>query len=368
MYLLSKSEIISSKLCEEIKNILMKKLSISINDCVLIKNPLHLNYGKNINFKEYNSLYVMTNNMDIKKNENLSKLLKTKSNEEIKTLLINDCRDKSFSNQFIKGILDNEKFIVEDLDVLIKSLSNLLNEIYYEGKTPTDVILEKKKILGSKSSRDFIEDMSLFILKNRATRFSIISIIDKLKEIKYLSSFFKGGKVNANMLDILIKDCGCKIIFTTNQFNTIYDKYNHKKSRYINNADSYTTLYFENMENIIEKFNKCYLETKYIYLEKNNIILKEINYLELIQLTSGIEGFKTILSVFDKNNLNKDFVSNDFIEYLSEKNLTDISKTLIKDFDIKSDKLDALSDKSLSSYGNKRISVLDMINRRYMQA
>ena len=368
MYLLSKSDTISVKTCEEIKNMLMKKSGFSINNCVLIKNPLHLNYGKTIDFKEYNSLYTMTRNMDIKKNENLSKLLKTKSNEEIKTLLINDCRDESFSNQFIEKLLDSENLITDDIDILIKSISDLLNEIYYEGKTPTNVILEKKKFLEVKNSRDFIEEMSLFILKNRATRFSIISILDRLKEIKYLSRFLKNKKVSANTLDLLIKDHGCKIIFTTNMFNSICDNYNCKKPKYINNTGSYTSLYFENMENIIEKFNKCYLETKYIYLEKNNIILKELSYLELIQLTSGIEGFKTILSVFEENNLNKDFIDDEFIEYLSSKKLIDISKTLIQDFNIKNDKLKSLSNTSLSNKYNKRISVLDMINRRYMQA
>lgn len=368
MYLLSKSDTISLKTCEEIKNMLMKKSGFSINNCVLIKNPLHLNYGKGIDFKEYNSLYTITSNMDIKKNENLSRLLKTKSNEDIKALLINDYRDESFSNQVIESLLDNDKFIINDIDVLIKSISNLLREVYYEGKTPTNVILEKKKFLEEKRNKCFIESISLFILKNRATRFSIISILDKLKELKNLSVFLNNKKVDANILDLLIKDYGCKIVFTTKSFNSIYDNYNYRKSKYINNTDSYTSLYFENMENIVEKFRKCYFDTKHIYLEKNNIILKELNYLELIQLTSGIEGFETILSVFKENNLNKDFINDEFIEYLSSKKLIDISKTLIQDFNIKSNKLKSLSNKSFSSQCSQRVSVLDMINRRYMQA
>lgn len=362
MYLLSKKELNNYESYLEIKNTSSSKMLLSNVECTIIKNPLHLNYNNSIDFKDYNVVYNIVDTVNIEKNDSLSKLLKTKSNDEFKTLLINNYRDESFANQFIEELVNSEEFNKDNIDDIIKAVSELLNEIYYTDRNPKDAITNIRKEIRSKEFNDFTDKMQLFILENRARRFSIISILEKLRGLRKCTLKLSQEKYN---LDSLIKHKDCKIIFTNKPFNSIMSNFDHSLSRYIKTSDSYTTLYFKDMKNVRDKLTKCYNDTKYIYLEKNNVILKELSYLECIKLEDGICGFEKMLNIFEQSNLLEYMITDELITYLDNNNLGNIAKILTSKFKISNNRLKSINeDRKIDMY-MKKPSILEMISSRY---
>lgn len=365
MYLLSKLENIKEEGILEIKNALRLRMNIANKNHLLIKNPLHLNHYNSINFSEFNSIYEISTDEEIVRNDKLSELLKIKDSNEIKKMLTNSYLDESFANQFIKKIISEQCFDLNKIKHLIKAVSELIEKVYGGSDTSSQIISLERKILEEKSDINPIESLILYILKNRATRYSLFMIMQKLTQINHCIKLSKGNCINVDMLDFLINEKKYKIIFSEKKYNSICLNDNPQKSSYIEVSDSYKLLRFENMKNIKDKFNKDYLGKRYIYLEKNNVIITELTYLDCIQLTDGIEGLKKMLDIFNLENLNQELIDSSFINFIVENSLTEIVNLLIEKFHIYNDRLMNLNNIVLLNERRKQPSILEMINKNY---
>lgn len=369
MYILSKYNEISSLEIQKITKCLYKKKEISNKDIFIIKNPLHLEYLKNLNFSSYDSIYEIDENYNINKNKNLSKILNTKNELEIKRILINNCRDKVFAKSFMEKLLNSNSYSPNSIYTLKIKIKRLINSLYYEKKDSSLAIKSIRKELSAIKHKTLIQESLLFILNNRATRYTLLNI---LKELSELEQYINLTKLNSNssiLLNSLISDTYNKIILSNIHYNTISNDYDKPNMRYIPPINYQNILIFDNEDEIIKNCNKCNPNIKYIYLERNNMIIKRISYLDLLKMDKGKDILEKLFTSFNQSNLDIELIDKELILYIIENNMNSILNLLMNKFKLDILKIyDSPITRNYISYNfkfNEHSTILNLIYKNH---
>lgn len=317
MFILSLNEKLSDTMIKKIEDCLFCKRMVQNSPLYfVIDNPLHYkNQNISIDFKQYKSVYIVSNNK-LKLNSALSNTLNKSTNSELLNILCKSFQDMAYVNNLIESIVNSKRFSLKILLEIKLMLSDMLEKIYFNNQTfNTSLVINKmRNELTQKSSLSYLETLKLDILNTRANRFTLTLIKTKIKEA--INLIYSSDLNNYNITELL-DEKEYTLIYTNYPFSSIKSS-STKNHKIVSDSPTITTLKFNNIETFTTKKFSSSNNIKYLYLIKNKIVVYKISYLDLLKEINGEAILLNIFSNIDISNLNMDYLSKEFIEEMSK--------------------------------------------------
>lgn len=316
MFVLSLNEKLPDSIIAKIEDCLFCKKIIPNSPLYLvIENPLHYkNQNIYINFERYKSIYTISN-CKLKLNTALSNTLKKSTNEKSLDILIKEFQDTNFANKVIEEILNSKNFSLKLLLDIKRTLNEMLEKIYFTNSTfnTSLVIKEMRNELIKKSTFSYLDTLKLNILKTRANRFTLILIKNKIKEAINL---INSNDIYNHNIRQLLDEKDFLLMYSNCNFSSIKNSDNNYKM--VPSYPVVTALKFNSLDSFSTKKFSCNNNIKYLYLIKNDIVVSQVSYLDLLKETNGEAIVLNIFKNISEENLNIDYLSRDFLDEMKK--------------------------------------------------
>lgn len=325
MFILSKNKIEDTEI-KEIQNTLISKKNISLKDSLVIDNPKHLNLIKNFNISNYNHLYEVTDYI-VKENENLFNYIKNKDFDYILKTLINTHEDNVYAKEILTYIISNNLANTNFLTEASQMLQNLINEIYFNNETaPGFKISKLREYLNKKTELTDIEKLELKILKNRATRWTLLKAY---KHISALNSILNKG-FDFTTISKALENKHYYIYLSEKEYTPIFSKIPGEKA--ISTTDLFTGYRYRDLKDLKDGSAVNYKKLKHIYIASNNYILKKLSYSDFLNSEDSTVALNNMFNGFKHENIDYLMFDLDFLEKVIKGNHKDIKNTISEKF------------------------------------
>ena len=325
MFILTKNKLDTNEI-HEIQNTLISKKTVSRKDSLIIDNPKHLNLITDFNISNYNHLYEVVDYI-VKENENLFNYIKDKDFEYIIKTLTNTHEDNAYAKEVLSYIISNNLANTEFLTEAANMLQNLVNEIYFNNKTsPGYKIAKLREYLNKKESLTDVEKLELKILKNRATRWTLLKAF---KNITTLNSILVKGFDFTTISDAL-ENQHYYIYLSEKEYLTIFSKI--PGSKCISTTDLFTGYRYRSLKDLKDGSAVNYKKLKHIYIASNNYILKKLSYSDFLNSEESAVALNNMLKGFKDENIDTLLFDADFLEKVIADNHEDIKNTIYEKF------------------------------------
>lgn len=325
MFILTKNKLEQNEI-NEIENILISKKNISRKDYLVIDNPKHLNLIKGFDISNYNHLYEVTDYI-VKENANLFNYIKDKDFEYILKTLINTHEDNAYTKEILNYIISNNLANTQFLTETTEMLQNLINEIYFNNETsPGFKIAKLREALNQKDELTDVEKLELKILKNRATRWTLLK---SSKNINALNSILNKG-FNFSTIDEALENKYYYVYLSEKEYSTIFSKTPGLKA--ISTTDLFTGYRYRDLKDLKDGSAVNYKKLKHIYIASNNYILKKLTYSDFLKSEESAKALNNMFKGFKDENIDELLFDGDFLEKVISDNHEDIKNTIYDKF------------------------------------
>ena len=325
MFILSKTKLKENEI-NEIQNILISKKNISRKDCIVINNPKHLNLIKGFNILDYSHLYEVIDYV-IKENANLFNHIKDKDFDNIVKTLVNTHEDNAYAKEILSYVISNDLANPEFLNEACDMLQNLVNEIYFNNdSTPGFKISKIRDGLNKKGSLTEVEKLELKILKNRATRWTLLK---SAKTLNALNLTLNRG-FNFTTINNALENKHYYIYLSEKEYTPIFSKVPGLKT--ISSSDLFTGYRYRDLKDLKDGSAVNYKKLKHIYIASNNYILKKLTYSDFLKTEESATALNNMLKGFKNDNIDPILFDGDFLEKVIADNHEDIKNTIYDKF------------------------------------
>lgn len=325
MFILTKNKIEDHEI-DKIQNILISKKSISRKDSLVVDNPKHLNLIKDFNIKEYNHLYEVTDYI-VKENDNLFNHIKDKDFEYIVKSLTNTHEDNHSAKEILNYIISNNLANVEFLTEVLQMLPELISEIYFKNESsPGFEISKLREALIKKDNLTELEKLKLRILKNRATRWTLLKAS---KNISALNLILQRG-FELTTISKALENKYFYLYLSEKEYTPIFSKI--PGTKVISTTDLFTGYRYRDLKDLKDGSAVNYKKLKHIYIASNNYILKKLSYSDFLNSEESVTALNNMLNGFKHENIDTLLFDLDFLERVIADNHEEIKNTIQEKF------------------------------------
>lgn len=325
MLILSKKKLSEIEI-KKAESMLITKRGLNINGVLIVQNPRHLEAMSNFKFDDYLTIYEV-DDFIINENETLFNYLKDKDIEEILRVLTASHEDTTFSKEILGDAVKLLNCDKDSINKLIYEISELNKEIYSKNtsRPPRSIIAQKKNECFNKKDSSNIELIKYKILKQRATRYSLIKIMKNLKEL--VNNLEQKHNLNFENIEKELLNQKTFIYLSNKEYTDIYSP-SESLSQHIDYEDLFVSFRFKNLQDLKGTLSTNYHKLKNIYLGYDNYILRELSYKDFLKDEQSETALYNMFKVFDVENLNISQFNDEFLEEVISEN-HDTLKNLI---------------------------------------
>lgn len=325
MFILTKNKLEANEI-NEIQNILISKKNISRKDSLVLDNPKHLTLIKDFDISNYNHLYEVIDYI-VRENESLFNYIKDKDFDYILKTLINTHEDNAYAKEVLNYIISNNLSDIQSLTEASEMLQNLINEIYFNNEvSPGFKISKLREALNKKESLTEIEKLELKILKNRATRWTLLKTAKNINTL--ISTLNKG--FDFTTISNALENKHYYIYLSEKEYTPIFSKIPGLKL--ISTSDLFTGYRYRDLKDLKDSSAVNYKKLKYIYIASNNYILKRLSYSDFLNSEDSAIALNNMLNGFKNENIDTLLFDRDFLERVINENYEDIKNTIYNKF------------------------------------